>query len=375
MNKQCCLFLILFCFSYSSKAQNKKASVPDFIHTTYSVGGALTGEREIAQSNYAQFQFIYMMAAPTWNTVDFDQTQEKINEECVVNPIYEDKKRGLSLVPSFIKTAQKQKAKVLISFAGEGFNERVENPERRIKFVNMMVRFMEKYGYDGIEIDWETGVELPLHAVFMKEIRAELDKTEMRVNKRLYLTTALHYFQRYTQTLADEVMKEVDWINIMTYDMGGGLWGSKPTHNTPFAEIKESLEHWKVFPSNRLCIGLANYGFHYKGIGPNEKVEGKLDQYGKYISYNAFLPFLQQGWTEEFDVEQQVPYYFSPDKTEFVTMEKPSTIQTKIEWIKRQQYKGVFWWEFHYDFDLPESGNEKGKNKLIDIVSKYLKNR
>ena len=34
-------------------------------------------------------------------------------------------------------------------------------------------------------------------------------------------------------------------------------------------------------------IGLANYGFFYKGIKPGQKIEGKLDKYGVSIRRNA----------------------------------------------------------------------------------------
>ncbi|QRO26423.1 glycoside hydrolase family 18 protein [Phocaeicola coprophilus] len=46
----------------------------------------------------------------------------------------------------------------MLSFAGEGFRERVEDPALRAKFVDFMVAFIDKYDLDGIEVDWETAV-------------------------------------------------------------------------------------------------------------------------------------------------------------------------------------------------------------------------
>lgn len=55
------------------------------------------------------------------------------------------------------------------------------------------------------------------------------------------ITTALHSWQIYDKELADKLVANVDWINIMTYDMGGGIWGNIPKHNTPLDKIKKEL--------------------------------------------------------------------------------------------------------------------------------------
>lgn len=53
----------------------------------------------------------------------------------------------------------------------------------------------------------------------MKDIRQQLNSAEKKMNKKLYLTTALHSYHKYSKQLADEVSKQVDFINIMTYGM------------------------------------------------------------------------------------------------------------------------------------------------------------
>lgn len=65
-------------------------------------------------------------------------------------------------------------------------------------------------------------------------------------------------------------------------------------------------------------------------------------------------------------------YYFSPDRTEFVTIDNPSSIRSKIEWIKAGGYLGAFWWEFHHDYVAPGAENPQGSHYLIDIVTRYL---
>ena len=63
----------------------------------------------------------------------------------------------------------------------------------------------------------------------------------------------------------------------MTYDMGGGIWGQVPSYNTPFDNMKRSLQdQWSGFSPDKLCIGLANYEFYYKDVSPGQRLEVSL---------------------------------------------------------------------------------------------------
>lgn len=336
-------------------------------HSTYVIEGGLKKISFVDRINFRQFDYIYLMAAPNWKSVDFGKSQDEINRILVENHKYA-KDGNLEIVPYFIRKAQENNTRVMISFAGEGFIDIVKDQAKRERFTTFMTEFVDKYNYDGIEIDWESDLDVNLHCRLMKEIRAKLDKMESEKGRKLYLTTALHSWRVYSKDLADELAKYVDWINIMTYDMGGGIWGNQVGHNTPLNGIERELKNWEVFSKSKLNIGLANYGFRYKGIKPGQKIDGKLDKYGCYFSYNSFLPLLKEGWESEYDNDAKVNYFYSPDRREFVTMENPETIKTKLEWIKQRKYLGVFWWEFSYDAYVPDDAGEYVKHYLIDIV-------
>lgn len=336
-------------------------------HSTYVIEGGLKKISFVDRINFRQFDYIYLMAAPNWKSVDFGKSQDEINRILVENHKYA-KDGNLEIVPYFIRKAQENNTRVMISFAGEGFIDIVKDQAKRERFTTFMTEFVDKYNYDGIEIDWESELDVNLHCRLMKEIRAKLDKMESEKGRKLYLTTALHNWRVYSKDLADELAKYVDWINIMTYDMGGGIWGNQAGHNTPLNGIERELKNWEVFSKSKLNIGLANYGFRYKGIKPGQKIDGKLDKYGCYFSYNSFLPLLKEGWESEYDNDAKVNYFYSPDRREFVTMENPETIKIKLKWIKQRKYLGVFWWEFSYDAYVPDDAGEYVKHYLIDIV-------
>ena len=72
------LLMYAFIAGRVMNAQSSQPQLPDFIHTTYSVGGSLHNTKEIECSDYDTFQFIYLMAAPQWNEIDFDVSMDSI---------------------------------------------------------------------------------------------------------------------------------------------------------------------------------------------------------------------------------------------------------------------------------------------------------
>lgn len=136
------------------------------MHSTYVIGGKVRQISWVNRIDFSRFDNIYLMAAPDWKAFDFGKTKEEIIENLVDKfsyPADEDRE----VIPYFIQKAQESGTRVLISFAGEGFMERVKDSATRDKFTSFLVEFMTKYGFDGIEIDWESDLDLTLHSVLM----------------------------------------------------------------------------------------------------------------------------------------------------------------------------------------------------------------
>ena len=346
-----------------------------FVHATYTVAGRMKSLDYIRSQNYEEFQFTYFFASPPWCVEDFDMTQEQINSKYIYNWEYSDVEEYMYVDGLIDNIHKNENHKILCSFQGEEFIEIATNKERREKFAQMMAQFVEKHNYDGIELDWEHTVQLPEHALFIKDIREALNG--LNLDKKLYVTTALHSFQKYTQEQADKLSLYIDWVNIMTYDMGGGTWGNIASHNTPLNAMKDILGCWDVFSPKKLCIGLSSYGFYYKGIIPNEIISQgeKLEKYGRYSSYTELPALLEAGWIEQWDSLAEAPYYFSSDGTEFMTLDSPRSLEAKMEWVFEAGYKGVFWWEFHTDWILPTQADTRGQHLLMDGVTEIINSK
>lgn len=357
----------------ASSAGMKPGSRQDnrLVNAIYCVGSRLDSEDDIVEDELDDFDFIYMVAPPQWKAEDFDLSQQEINLKYVEKFTYSDE----PLLKKYIGTVHKTGGKVLCSFPGEEFIDIAKFPERRRKFAAMMAGFVEKYDYDGVELDWEHTVTEELHLAFMQDIRKALDESE-HGSRRYWLTTALHSYRNYTEEQSKALCDCVDWINIMFYDMGGGIWGTVATHNSPLDLMKESiLSSWKFFPPEKLHIGLANYGFYYKGITPGERTaEGrKLGAYGRYCNYTELPPLLKNGWREQWDGKAQCAYFISPSGDEFMTIETRRSMDAKLDWVYESGFGGVFWWEYSCDWIRPAKSGERGVHLITDYVTGKIK--
>lgn len=365
--------LFRFCFFVLCATCYGNTYDKNFIYATYSVGTRLKAPEYVSSHNVKEFDFVYLVASPQWKGADFDESQELINRKYVDDFEYASLYNN-NYVPSYIDSIHQAGGKVLCSFPGRQLVEIASVPERRAKFAVMMAHFAKKYHYDGVELDWEQTLTIPLHTAFMKDIRNALD--ELNLDRTLYLTTALHPHHQYTKKQADELSQYVDWINLMFYDMGGGCWGGRvATHNSPLNQMKSLIHNWSTFSPKKICIGLANYGFYYKDLEPKKQTqEGKtLEDHGRYCNYTELPERLEKGWYEQWDAAEQCSFFIAPDKKEFMTLESHRSLDAKLKWIKDGGFRGTFWWEFHCDWIAPNSPQERGKHLIMDYVTKKIR--
>ena len=350
-----------------------------FIHAAYIVGKGIKNRAQLDEMRFDQFNFMYVVAQPDWKSGDFGLSEETVMARLVHNHVYPPGHSGENLIPGFIAKAHQHQVKVLLSIQGSRQGEFLPvagDGGKRALFARVMAAFVKKYDYDGIEIDWEQTVDIDKHTLLMTDLRLALNavsKTGGTPSRAYFLTTALQTFRTYSPEQARRLCGVVDWVNIMTYDMGGGNWGHIPSHNTPLNGMKNALSKWSVFPRDKICIGLANYGYRYKGISPGQKSETSLREKGRSFAYKELPELLGSGWTETYDAAAEAPYYFSPQKTEFATIDNTRSLSRKLEWVFERQYKGVFWWEFHHDYYPPDAQHTGSRHPLIDPVADAIK--
>jgi chitinase len=136
-------------------------------------------------------------------------------------------------------------------------------------FAQSAVEFIEKYGFDGVDIDYEYPSSMndsghpddfPIsnarraglnasYQVLMKKVREELDRAGEAAGKHYLLTIASPssgYLLRGMETF--QAVQYLDYVNIMSYDLHGA-WNSHVGHNAALFDtgLDSELKQWNVY--------------------------------------------------------------------------------------------------------------------------------
>lgn len=344
-----------------------------FIHGCYVYSHKLAGRVQLNQTRFDQFNVIYLMGYPIWSAEDFLYPSADVDVRLGGGYRYPSGDTGRALTPDFIDRAQRSGVKVLLCIQDGFFLPVCKDPAARQRFIESAVAFIQRHNYDGLEIDWEENVDVALHTDLMERLRARLNALQTP-SRPLLLVTAVLAGKKYPPDLAQRLHRSVDWINVMTYDLGGALYGTAAVHNAGLDQFKHYAEPWAaVFGPQKICLGLANYGYLYRGLRPGQKISGSLRSVGRSLHYNELPPLLAAGWREAFDRAAMAPYYFSPSGNDFATMDNAQSLRAKMDWLVPRGYRGVFWWEFQCDFQYAPLGSAAAIHPLIDPVEQQLR--
>lgn len=261
--------------------------------------------------------------------------------------------------------------KFLLSIGGwssGNFSEAAFTEENRKKVAKSAVEVVEKNNIDGIDLDWEypsytvAGIggckeDKKNFTLLLKEIREALDPKYM-------LTIAAGGAEYYLRGVEmSEVIKYLDYVQLMTYDLRGGfqvLTG----HHTSLYEAELDLFKASVdtavkdfmeagVPAEKIVIGAAFYSRQWGGV-PDvdngliqmaETTGGYGPGYGtlmdEYVNKNGFVRY----W----DDVAKAPYLYNKESKKFISYEDIESITNKIEYMKEKGLLGIMYWEYCTD--------------------------
>lgn len=279
------------------------------------------------------------------------------------------------------------KLKIVLSIGGAGafgFSDMAMQPETRRIFIESMMKYIEKYDLNGIDLDWEFptadwgGDHSPKDkenfTILLREMRESLDKYK---KKKLILTIAAGVGKWFIDTTEVSIYKDyLDEFMLMTYDLSGFgqelaghhtiLYPKKfVKHNMSASEGVELLVEQGV-PKEKIVIGAAMYSRIWRGV-PN--INGGLLQKSDPNGGNETMsyPDIQKNvienddYTVYWDDEAKVSWALSKDGV-FQTFDDEKSVQEKCKYVLDNNLGGIMFWEY---VDWPE-------NKLIDAM-KILK--
>lgn len=301
------------------------------------------------------------------------------------------------------------KLKVMIACGGwgaDGFSDAAASSETQEKFIKSVIDFNKEYQLDGLDMDWEyPGIpaagtkarpeDRENFTVLMKGLREGLNTLE----RDQTLTFASAGWEPYYDNVdLSQVLKYVDYMNVMTYDQNGG--GSKFTgHHTALgrvtledvkemptdsliAAIEEQMEESDTtfepqsaeriiefclksgVPASKLVVGAAFYGRAWKGVGDlnNGLYQPNGGPHTGGIGYKDLRPDYEQNpkYKKYWDEKAKAPYLFSKQDSIFITYDDTTSVRLKTEFVKAQQLGGIMFWQLGHD--VKEDGS------LLDAI-------
>lgn len=246
------------------------------------------------------------------------------------------------------------------SSAANIFSKIASSETKRKNFAKSMVEMINKYGFDGVDIDWEapTSSEKENFTLLMKELY-----TAVKNNNHHHLVTAAigggkWYPPRYD--LANSI-NYMDYVNMMLYSMcsssgqyQNSLYKSQ-SKNDPVngcgytltsCSFEESIQIYNNLgvSNDKLILGLAFYG------QKQTKTDGEYKGSGSVFYTNIKSNYLNNpNYKYVFDEKASVPYLISLDGNTFISYDDPRSIKAKSEYVIRTGCAGLMTWEWGCD--------------------------
>ncbi|GLV44511.1 Chitinase 10 [Carabus blaptoides fortunei] len=284
--------------------------------------------------------------------------------------------------------------------AGDKYSRLVNNPAARARFIKHVLEFLEKYNFDGLDLDWEypkcwqvdctkgPDSDKPAFAAFITELHAAF-------KPKGYLLSAA---TSPSKTVIDAgydvpaLAKNLDWVAVMTYDFHG-QWDKKTGHVAPlylhpdddvtFFNANFSINYWisEGVPRRKIVMGMPLYGQSFqlekaaantlncKAPGPGQA--GEFTRAAGFLAYYEICDrILNKGWTVVQDPEHRMgPYAYKGNQ--WVSFDDREMIRRKSEYIRQMNLGGGMVWALDLDDFRDRCG--QGVHPLMNVIRDVLK--
>lgn len=269
---------------------------------------------------------------------------------------------GLDAYARFTKGLKEKNPYVKTLIAIGGWNEgskkysaMASSAPTRDTFVDSVLDFLNKYNFDGIDIDWEFPGSNGGHAndrnnfnALLRQLRDQLSS----VGKMLTLAVSAN--PRTIQSGYDiqTIVGLVDYISVMSYDYHGAF-DNYTGHNAPLFAREDDVDptfnvafginYWisNGAPAEKLNMGLPLYGrvvqladdkkneIGAKIVGAGE--EGPYSTEAGILYYREICQYLKQKeWTERWDPISMVPFMYKGNQWVGFDNEKSLALKVSI---------------------------------------------
>ena len=168
-----------------------------------------------------------------------------------------------SQLTTIVSKAHDKNVKVLMSIGGGATKSQygpiMANSTKRLTFLNGLLKMVDDYNLDGLDIDLEGSDITTDYDAFVIELADSLHKREMLITAALATWSGAD--------IADKTLQAYDFINIMAYDHTGTWTPNSPGPHSSFDQSYNDLNYWiktRSLPAEKAILGVPFYGYEFQ---------------------------------------------------------------------------------------------------------------
>ncbi len=327
------------------------------------------------------------------------------DENFEIQSLYPDKQLMLAQQCQDLKKRSHNALRLYLSIGGDTFNnpehslgkntsklfsQMVATPENRRRFITSAITYSHRYGFDGVDIDWEFPGDLKRGGseddfsnfiTFLKECSSAFHSASppLKLSYAAPASVPAGLPQRYRDDPKSyfvwlaECAKYLDRIVVMAYNyhtpydpltgVNAPLLRDTDAKSTLY--IAKTLDNYlqNGVPAEKMLLGLPLYGWGYEGVSamePNGNGAGKSftkpavfpveSQEPGFLGYSEIISLLKQKkLVEGFDPITTTAFAFNSAFHQWVSFDTPATISAKVKEAEKHSLAGVVFWAIDLD--------------------------
>lgn len=251
---------------------------------------------------------------------------------------------------------------VIVSVAPDSEWAEFSSTDEKLNFfADNIVKLINDYGFDGVDIDWEFPRTNAEELQYVKLMRIVYEKVKANNPNHLVTTAIAGGTWQPQHYRLHESSQYMDYVNMMTY----GLVYNSTSYQNPLyprvgyhdtnANVGRTLSTTSIdesiaifnglgIPNSKIIVGLAFYGVTQTlsdGVWTNSGSITYTDIKNNLLENDDYI--------KRYDEVSQVPYIISRDGTYFISYDNPKSIRAKVDYVLEHDLKGVMFWEWGTD--------------------------
>jgi chitinase len=246
------------------------------------------------------------------------------------------------------------------------FSDMVLTAERRAIFVESTLKFLRKYGFDGVDLDWEFPAtrsgsrpeDKQNYAQLVLDLRQAFDDAPeyYEITMSVPLAPSLIDPGYDLPTLS----QGLDFMNLMAYDLYG-IWNDVVYAHTYSPDIFGFLEYFLQLgvPPNKMVLGLASYGRTYTMEDTNclnfgcpfvRSGPGGCLDIRSLMPYFSIQEYIANGTYQSIDVYNATTgtAIMVVENDIVITYDSPQSFSVKAQYALDSCFRGLMWWAADY---------------------------